>query len=56
MHEMQGAFFAKQIKTVQEKTNKTEKTDKTEDNCGIINSCVIQNDFELWEEKKSGAS
>ena len=49
----------KQIKAVQEKTNKTEKSDKadkTEDNCGIISSCVIQNDFELWEEKKNGTS
>ena len=49
----------KQIKAVQEKTNKTEKSDKadkTEDNCGIISSCVIQNDFELWEEKNNGTS
>ena len=42
VHEMHGAFFAKQRKTIQEKTNKTEKTDKKEDNCGIISSCVIQ--------------
>ena len=48
--EKHGAFYMKQIKAVQEKTNKTEKSDKadkTEDNCGIISSCVIQNDFEL---------
>ena len=59
MHEKHRAFYVKQIKAVQEKTNITEKSDKadkSEDNCGIINSCVIQNDFELREEKKSGTS